>query len=91
MSEDDDEGSKRGLPLGPRPHRTRTALETARVEGIFESAAAKLEWANRHMSELDRQSSDYLKANRSFHTHIAPIDGVRMRFNAPIAYHFVSV
>ncbi|WP_025036387.1 hypothetical protein [Bradyrhizobium sp. DOA9] len=67
-----------------RRDRDRTFLEMVRVEGIFQSAAAKLEWANRHIAELDRQSSEHLKATCTFRLQRSGLaGGTRMLFNAP--------
>jgi hypothetical protein len=83
----DDKSDHSELPkfgfIPGRRDRDRTFLEMVRVEGIFESAAAKLEWANRHIAELDRQSSEHLNAKWSFRLQAAPLGGARMLFNAP--------
>jgi hypothetical protein len=77
-----------GAPkLGYIPGRRRrqtTLLETARIQGIFRSAAAKLEWANRHIAELELQSSDYLKAHWRFRLRTgAPLRQLLIEFDAP--------
>jgi hypothetical protein len=80
---DDDGATKFGYMVGQR-HRQTTLLETARIQGIFRSAAAKLEWANRHIAELERQSSDYLKGHWRFRLrHSAPLGTPLLEFDAP--------
>jgi hypothetical protein len=68
---DDDGAPKFGYIPGRRRRQT-TLLETARIQGIFRSAAAKLEWANRHIAELERQSSDYLDQHWRFRLRTCP-------------------
>jgi hypothetical protein len=80
---DDDGAAKFGYIPGRRRRQT-TLLETARIQGIFRSAAAKLEWANRHIAELERQSSDYLKAHWRFRLRTgAPLRELVLEFDAP--------
>ncbi|MGY2804235.1 hypothetical protein [Bradyrhizobium sp. USDA 4506] len=83
MSTSDENDDKQfGFIPGGRRNKNRTFLEMTRVEGIFQSAAAKLEWANRHIAEFDRHSSEHLKSTWSFLLYAAPIGGTRLRFNA---------
>jgi hypothetical protein len=80
---DDDGAPKFGYVAGGRRSQT-TLLETARIEGIFRSAAAELEWANRHIAQLERQSSDYLKAHWRFRLRTsAPLGSLLLEFDAP--------
>ncbi|MGY4199284.1 hypothetical protein [Bradyrhizobium sp. USDA 4520] len=84
MSTSDEHDDKRfGFIPGGRRNKNRSFLEMTRVEGIFQSAAAKLEWANGHIAELDRQASEHLKSTWSFQLYASPIGGTRLRFNAP--------
>src|SRR6266403_2812069 len=78
-----DDAPKVGYIPGRRPRQT-TLLETARIQGIFRSAAAKLEWANRHIAELERQSSDYLNEHWHFRLRTgAPLGTPVLYFDAP--------
>ncbi len=80
---DDDGAPKFGYIPGGRRCQT-TLLETARIQGIFRSAAAKLEWANRHIAELERQSSDYLNQHWRFRLRTsAPLGSLLLEFDAP--------
>jgi hypothetical protein len=87
MSEDkfDDaaEPKKYGFISGRRRRQT-TPLETARIQGIFRGAAAKLEWANLHIAELERQSSDYLNKHWCFRLRTAaPLGTPLFEIDAP--------
>ncbi len=78
-----DDAPKVGYIPGRRPRQT-TLLETARIQGIFRSAAAKLEWANRHIADLEQQSSDYLNENWRFRLRTgAPLRELLLEFDAP--------
>jgi hypothetical protein len=82
-SDDDGEPKKFGYIPGGRRRQT-PLLETARIQGIFRSAAAKLEWANLHIAELERQSSDYLNEHWRFRLRTsAPLGSLLLEFDAP--------
>jgi hypothetical protein len=82
-SDDDGEPKKFGYIPGRRRRQT-TVLETARIQGIFRSAAAKLEWANRHIADLEQQSSDYLNEKWRFRLRTrAPLRELVLEFDAP--------
>jgi hypothetical protein len=80
----DDDGAPKVGYISGRRRRQTTPLETARIQGIFRSAAAKLEWANRHIAELERQSSDYLNEHWHFRLRTsAPLGTPVLYFDAP--------
>jgi hypothetical protein len=60
----------------------KTFLEKARTHGRFRNAATKLEWAKRHIQQLDSQSTEFLDSHWEFRLRrsTAPIGGTLLTF-----------